>query len=453
MRIVIGGAGKVGSFLVEELSKADHDVFLIETKEHILQDIIDMNDITGIVGNCADYETLVEAEVHRADMFIAVTSSDEINMVSSILAKNLGALHTTVRVRNPIYTNRNGRLNNALGLDLLINPDFESAIHIADLIRNSHALNIESFSNNRVSLIELRIDEGSKLDGMELIDFRQRFGAILVTVIERNGKVIIPEGSTKLQSGDNFFIVGDRAAISEFYKLVGRDEKIIKSVLILGGGHISFHLAKMLASSGKEVTILEVDKKRAQELSEKLPFVRVLQGDGSDQDFLEEARISSYDCMVTLTGIDEENIIASLFGLHRGVQKIITKVNRTNILKLLKNQGIDAVVTPKFLVANRILKKVRSVESSRSSNVDDIYRIANNNAEALMFTINRESKTLGIPLKDLPIRHDVIIACIIRGNEIMYPGGNDAIHCNDQVLIATTSKLFDDIDDILEVKE
>lgn len=190
MRIVIGGAGKVGSFLVEELSKADHDVFLIETKEHILQDIIDMNDITGIVGNCADYETLVEAEVHRADMFIAVTSSDEINMVSSILAKNLGALHTTVRVRNPIYTNRNGRLNNALGLDLLINPDFESAIHIADLIRNSHALNIESFSNNRVSLIELRIDEGSKLDGMELIDFRQRFGAILVTVIERNLSLI-----------------------------------------------------------------------------------------------------------------------------------------------------------------------------------------------------------------------------------------------------------------------
>lgn len=452
MRIVIGGGGKVGAFLVQELSKANHDVFLIEIKEKILQDIIDMNDVTGIVGNCADYETLIEAEVHHADMFIAVTSSDEVNMVSSILAKNLGAHHTTVRVRNPIYTNKNGMLNKALGLDLLINPDFEAAIHIADVIRNSHALNIESFSKNRVSLIELHIDEGSKLHDMPLTEFRQKFGAILVTVIERNGEIIIPEGSTRLLSGDNFFIVGERSAISNFYRMVGRDEKIIHSVLILGGGHISYYLAKMLEASGKEITILEVDSARAEELSEQLPFVRVLHGDGSDQDFLEEARIGSYDCMVTLTGIDEENIIASLFGLHKGVQKIITKVNRTNILKLLKNQGIDAVVTPKFLVANRILKKVRSVESSRSSNVDDIYRIAGNNAEALMFTINRESRTLGIPLKDLPIRHDVIIACLIRDNQIIYPGGNDSIQCGDQVLIVTTSKLFDDIDDILEVK-
>lgn len=183
-----------------------------------------------------------------------------------------------------------------------------------------------------------------------------------------------------------------------------------------------------------------------------LPHVRVLNGDGSDQDFLEEAHVGSYDCMVTLTGIDEENIIASLFGLHKGVRKIITKVNRINILKLLNNQGIDAIVTPKFLVANRILKKVRSVESSRTSNVDDIYRIAENSAEALMFTINTESRTLGIPLRELKIRHDVMIACIIRKSQIIYPSGSDSIQCHDQVLVITTNKLFDDIDDILEAK-
>lgn len=452
MRIVIGGGGKVGTFLCQELSKANHDVFLIEMKEQILQDIIDMNDITGIVGNAADYETLMEAEIHRADMFIAVTSSDEVNMIAAILAKHLGAHHTTVRVRNPIYTNKNNMLNQGLGLDVLINPDYEAAFHIAGLIRNSHALNIESFSNNRVSLIELHIDPGSKLHNMPLVEFRQRFGAILVTVIERNGEVIIPDGTTRLQTGDNFFIVGERSAISNFYTLVGRSEKTIRSVLILGGGHISFYLAKLLETSGKEITILEVDPARAEELSEQLPFARILQGDGSDQDFLEEARISSYDCMVTLTGIDEENIIASLFGLHKGVQKIITKVNRTNILKLLQNQGIDAVVTPKFLVANRILKKVRSVESSRSSNVDDIYRIAGNNAEALMFTINKESRALNIPLRKLKIRKDAIIACILRGSQIIYPDGNTTIQCSDQVLVVTTSKLFDDIDDILEGK-
>ncbi len=452
MRIVIGGGGKVGEFLCQELSKGNHEIMLIEIKEQILQDIIDKNDIAGIVGNCASAETLMEAEIQKADMFIAVTSSDEVNMVAAVLAKHLGADHTTVRVRNPVYTTRNSMLNQGLGLDLVINPEFEAAVHIADMIRNPHALNVESFSRNRVSLIELRIDPDGQLTNISLREFRQKFGAILITVIDRGGEIIIPDGSTRLKPGDNFFIVGERSAINHFYKEVGRAEKVINSVLILGGGHISFYLAKLLENSGKELTILEVGEERSLELAEKLPHVRVLHGDGSDQDFLEEAHIGSYDCMVTLTGIDEENIIASLFGQHKGVRKIITKVNRTNILKLLKNQGIDAVVTPKFLVANRILKKVRSVESSRSSNVDDIYRIAGNNAEALMFTINKESRTLDIPLKDLDLRRDVIVACIIRDKEIIYPTGNDSIQCGDQVLIVTTSKLFDDIDDILEAK-
>ena len=452
MRIVIGGGGKVGEFLCQELSKGNHDVFLIETKEHLLQDIIDKYDINGLVGNCASYETLMEAEVGRADMFIAVTNSDEVNMVAAVLAKHLGAVHTTVRVRNPEYTTRNGLLNEGLGIDLVINPELEAAVHIADMIRNSHALNVESFSRNRVSLIELHIDPDSQLKGISLAEFRQRFGAILITVIDRNGQTIIPDGSTQLVPGDNFFIVGERSAISNFYKQVGRAEKIINSVLILGGGHISYYLGKMLETSGKEITIMEVDEARAEELSEKLPHIRVLHGDGSDQEFLEEAHVGSYDCMVTLTGIDEENIMASLFGRHSGVRKIITKVNRTNMLKLLKNQGIDAVITPKFLVANRILKKVRSVESSRSSNVDDIYRIAGNSAEALMFTINKESETLGIPLKDLRLRQDVMIACIIRDSQIIYPTGADSIQCGDQVLVVTTSKLFDDIDDILEAR-
>ena len=452
MRIVIGGGGKVGEFLCQELSKANHDVFLIELKENILQNIIDKNDISGIVGNCASYETLLEAEVDRADMFIAVTSSDEVNMVAAVLAKHMGAVHTTVRIRNPVYTTKNGLLNKGLGVDVVINPELEAAIHIADMIRNAHALNVESFSRNRVSLIELHIDPDSQLKDMSLIEFRKRFGAILVAVIVRNGETIIPDGNSKLKPGDNFFIVGERSAISNFYRQVGRAEKIINSVLILGGGHISYYLGKMLEGSGKEITIMEVDEARAEELSEKLPHIRVLNGDGSDQDFLEEAHVGSYDCMVTLTGIDEENIIASLFGLHKGVRKIITKVNRTNILKLLNNQGIDAIVTPKFLVANRILKKVRSVETSRTSNVDDIYRIAENSAEALMFTINTESRTLNIPLKELKIRDDVMIACIIRKTQIIYPGGNDSIQCHDQVLVVTTNKLFDDIDDILEAK-
>lgn len=452
MRIVIGGGGKVGEFLCQELSKANHDVFLIELKENILQNIIDKNDISGIVGNCASYETLLEAEVDRADMFIAVTSSDEVNMVAAVLAKHMGAIHTTVRIRNPVYTTKNGLLNEGLGVDVVINPELEAAIHIADMIRNAHALNVESFSRNRVSLIELHIDPDSQLKDMSLVEFRKRFGAILVAVIVRNGETIIPDGNSKLKPGDNFFIVGERSAISNFYRKVGRAEKIINSVLILGGGHISYYLGKMLEGSGKEITIMEVDEKRAEELSEMLPHVRVLNGDGSDQDFLEEAHVGSYDCMVTLTGIDEENIIASLFGLHKGVRKIITKVNRINILKLLNNQGIDAIVTPKFLVANRILKKVRSVESSRTSNVDDIYRIAENSAEALMFTINTESRTLGIPLRELKIRHDVMIACIIRKSQIIYPSGSDSIQCHDQVLVITTNKLFDDIDDILEAK-
>lgn len=450
MRIVIGGGGKVGEFLCQELSNANHDVLIIDQDEGILQDLIDRMDISGIVGNIASYETLAEADAGSADMFIAVTDQDEINMIGALLAKHMGADHTTVRVRDPIYRNRNGVLSSSLGLDLIINPEHDAAVHIADLIRNPHALNVETFSRNRVTLIELHIDPGSHLDGLRLMDFRQRYGNILVTVIQRGDQIIVPQGSDSLKVGDNFFIVGEKSAISNFYHQVGRAEKAIHSVLILGGGYITYELADMLAGSGREITIMEVEPERARELSESLPGARILLGDGTNQEFLEEARIGSYDCMVALTGIDEENIMASLYGLHRGVRKIITKVNRTNILRLLTNQGLDAIVTPKFLVANRILKKVRSVESSRSSNVEDVYRIADNKAEALMFTVTDQSVARDIPLKDLNTRNNTIVACIIRDNRIFYPGGFDTIKTGDQVLIVTSSKQYDDIDDILE---
>lgn len=450
MRIVIGGGGKVGEFLCRELSRASHDVLLIDSDESILQDLIDRTDISGIAGNIASYVTLAEAEVGSADMFIAVTDQDEINMIGALLAKNMGADHTTVRVRDPMYRNRNGVLSESLGLDLIINPEHDAAVHIADLIRNPHALNVETFSRNRVSLIELQIDPDSRLKGMPLSKFREKFGNILVTVIQRGDTIIVPRGSDTLEPGDHFFIVGEKNAIGEFYRLVGRAEKAIRSVLILGGGYISHDLAEMLVASGRELTIMEVDKERARELSDALPQVRILQGDGTDQDFLEEARIGSYDCMVALTGIDEENIMASLYGRYRGVRKIITKVNRTNMLRLLEDQGLDAIVTPKFLVANRILKKVRSVESSRSSDVEDVYRIAGNQAEALMFTVGSESRAQGVPLKDLSIRPHTIVACIIRDSRIFYPGGFDSIQAGDQVLIVTALKQYDDIDDILE---
>lgn len=450
MNIVIGGGGRVGEYLCQELSKANHEVLLIDTDEDVLKDIIERTDINGIVGSIASYEILTDAHVGGADMFIAVTDQDEINMIGALLAKHMGADHTTVRVRNPIYRNRNGVLSESLGMDLIINPEYDAAVHIADLIRNPHALNVETFSRNRISLIELHIDPDSHLKGLPLSEFRQIYKNIIVTVIRRGDEIIVPGGSDTLEPGDNFYIVGERNAISQFYRMVGRVEKAIHSVLIVGGGYISYDLADMMVHSGRELTIMEHDKERAHELASLLPTVRILHCDGTDQDSLEEARIGSYDCMVALTGIDEENIMASLFGLYKGVRKIITKVNRTNMLRLLQNQGLDAIVTPKFLVANRILKKVRSVESSRSSNVEDVYRIAGNNAEALMFTVSDVSRVRDIPLKDLNIRPQTIVASIIRGNRVLYPSGDDTIQSRDQVLIVTCNKEYDDIDDFLE---
>ncbi len=450
MYIVIGGAGKVGEYLTNELVQEGHDVFIIEENPKRLEFILNKNDVTGVAGNCASIEVLQEAEIEAADMYIAVTNSDEINMLSAMLAKRMGAPHTTVRIRNPIYNPLRKKIDDWFGIDLIINPDYEAAIRCADIVRNPHAIQVESFSKNRVRLIELHIDRGSFLAGLALSEFRQKYGDILIVAIERNNEIIIPSGKDVLLEGDNFCILGEIADIRAFYKSVGKEEKAINSLLIIGGGRISYYLAKMLAPSHKHVAIVEVKKSHAEHLASLLPEAHIFNGDGTDQEFLEELRIQNYDCVASLTGVDEENIMASLFASEQNVRKIITKVNRINLLRLLKDTELDAIVTPKFLVANRIIKKVRSYQASRAEQMDDIYRIFSDRAEAIMFTVRGEIEAMKAPLKDLPIRDDCVIACIIRENRVMYPGGNDSIQLGDQVLIVTTRERFDEVDDILE---
>lgn len=450
MFIIIGGVGKVGEYLINELVKEGHDIFLIEENQKRLEEMINKNDVTGVVGNCASYDVLKEADVENADMFIAVTNSDEINMLSAMLAKKMGADHATIRIRNPIYNPLYQNLSAWFDIDLVINPDYEAATMCSDIIRNPHAIRVESFSKNRVRLIELHVDKGSRVAGVSLMEFRQRFGNILIVAIERNREIIIPSGRDVLQEGDNFCIVGEKSDIRQFYKAVGNEEKAIHSVMMVGGGRIAYYLANMLKPTHMQITILEVNNDHAEYLAQELPFATILHGDGTEQEFLEEARIQSYDCIVPLTGVDEENIMVSLFAQQQHVRKIITKVNRINLLNLLEDSGLDSVITPKFLVANRILKKVRSFQTSRVSQMDDIYRIFSNYVEALMFTIHGKNESSDIPLKDLPIRHDCLIACIIRDNKVFYPSGNDTIQIGDQVLIVTTREKFDEVDDILE---
>ena len=452
MNIVIVGDGKVGATLVEHLSAEGHDVVVIDRNQKIVEQLVNSYDVMGICGNGANCEIQLEAGVDNSDLFIAVTSSDELNILSCLMAKKAGAAHTIARVRDPDYLNQLPFFKDALGLSMVVNPEYDAANEIAKVLRFPNAINIETFYRGHVDLIEIKIDEANPLCNMQLIDIFNKFGIkILVCAVQRKNEVIIPRGDFVFKSGDRIHITAPRGILVEFMKKLKIYKHRTKDIMIIGGGKMGYYLAHQLCETGGyNVKIIEIDEKRCEKLCELLPNADIIHGDGTDRSILLEQGLENQDAFITLTTIDEENIIASMYASSLGVSKTVAKVNRVSY-EVLESIGIDSAISSKSIAANRIIGYARALENSgEESSVRTLYKLVGGQVEALEFKIETGFSDIGIPLRDLSLKKDTLIACIIRNHKVIYPGGNDCIELDDRVIIVTKSNHISSINEIFE---
>lgn len=451
MKIVIVGAGKVGELLCKDLSIEGNDIILIEQDSKILENILSNNDIMGFVGNGTNFDVQMEAGVPKADIFISVTEKDEINIIATVIAKKLGAKFTIARVRNTEYSSQLEFMSDSLGIDLVINPELEAAKYIKQNIDFPEALNVESFLNGRLKLVEFLIEQDSFLNNISLFKFKQNlFPNLLVCIIKRKDEIIIPSGKDILKAGDKIYITGSNNEIINFQNSLGKTTKKINSAFIVGAGIISHYLAKELSKANIKVKILENNLEKAQTISEQLPGVSVINADGTDQDILNEENFKNYDSCISITGIDETNIFISIYAKKVGIRKVITKINKMSFINILGEEQLNsAIITPKKIIADYIIRLVRSM-ASKKSKIENLYRLEDNKVEAIEILIKSNSNITNIPLKDLKIKKDLIIAYIVRNNVAIFPIGTDVIKEGDRVIIITKENFFDDINDIVE---
>ena len=450
MQIVIMGGGKIGRNLCQALSTEDNDVTLIEQDAEVLERLTMQHDIIGFLGNGSSYETQIEAKTPDADVFIAVTADDEVNLIACIIAKQLGAGYTIARVRNPEYANHMEEMRKALNISLMLNPDHQAASEIARLIQFPSALSIEPFANDRVNMVEIEMPEEHALVGQNLIAFRRKFPHVLVCVIVRDDETFIPNGHTVLAAHDRLFILGTAKELRHIYRSFSRKHDRLRSILIVGGGKLTFYILALLPVTGLAIKIIEQDGELARALSDQFSHVHVVHGDGTDQEVLEEEGISNYDCTVALTGIDEENILISLFAASQNVPRNITKVNRLRLLRVLRNVDLQSIITPHEIVATEIIRVVRALNQDNDSDMEAMYRITEGNVEAMQFHVIQRSKVCNLTLAEMPMKQGVLIAYIIRGSNLIIPSGRDVIKSGDHVIVVTKGHTFVNIDDILE---
>ena len=447
MKIVIIGDGKVGYKLAKQLSVENYDVVLIDSNEKKLRYAIDRLDISCVTGDGADAEVQRQADVPHADLVIACTSADECNMLSCLIARRLGARHTIARVRNPVYYRQIGLLKEDLHLSMAVNPELIVANEISRLLLFPDASKIETFVKGRVELIEFPVCAQSRLVGKSLAEMYDRFQ---VQVVEHGDEVIIPDGYYVLRAGDRLHITASHAEIERFFKMHGNHKEKIKKVIICGGGRVAYYLSKQLCALGMQVKIIERNEARCEELCELLPKAVIIQGDATDHDLLIEEGADDADAFVALTGMDEENIIVSLFAKKQGIGKIITKINEDRRAYIVEDFGIDSVVSAKAATADSILSYVRARKNSQgSANVETMYQLVDEKVEALEFIVKSSTRYTGVPLKDLQLRSNNLIACIARKNQIIIPNGDDCIEAGDSVIVVTMEPHVEDIVDIL----
>ncbi len=452
MNIIIAGCGKVGQKLTERLSQEnEHNITIIDINAPIIETLVNQHDVMGVCGSCANIEILTEAGVEDADLMIAVTESDEINMLTCLMAKKLGNCQTIARVRKPEYAKSLAVFRDDLGLSMVINPEQAAAKEMARVLRFPSAIQIDTFSRGKVEILKFRITEDSVLDNLQVSKMAAKLHCdILVCGVERGEDAFIPRGDFILQSGDLVSIVSTIKNAGEFFRKIGVKTNRVKDTMIVGGGDTAYYLADLLLQSGIDVKIIEKDAKRCDELCDLLPKANILNGDGTDNLLLLEEGLEHTESFVALTNIDEENILLSLFAKSKTDAKLITKVNRIAYDDVIDNLNLDTMVYPKNITAEYIVRYVRAMKNSLGSNIETLHYILDGKAEALEFRIAENSPVANIPLESLNLKSKVLVACINRDGHIIIPRGRDMIKPRDTVVIVTTQSGFMDISDILE---
>ncbi|HZK28979.1 MAG TPA: Trk system potassium transporter TrkA [Clostridia bacterium] len=449
MKIVIAGAGKVGEVLCRELCYENHEITLIEILEKRLDSMIGMCDISGILGSGALEVSQREAGVQNCDIFIAVMPADETNLIAAITAKMIGARYVIARVRSPEYSKQMAFLRESLGITVMINPEMEAARDIMRGMRFPDALSVEHFAHGLVNIVEYVLPENADLVGLQLRDVGRKHGDVLICMILRDDDIIIPHGSTKLEAGDHLFVTGQDSEIPHFTSWISDNHQRIKSALIIGGGRITRYLLPRLEELRIRSKVIEVDEEIAEQLAADFPKVIIVNRDGTNQAILHEEGVGNYDAVIAVTGIDEENILINIYAAHVGVKKTVTKVNRTDLLSVLKNAGLKTILTPYRIIANQIVRLVRSMANSEGSSLEAFYSLAEGRVEILQFRVSEGNRVSDIPLSALNTKPGLLVACIVRGTDVIYPRGDSHIQLGDEIILVTTHPRFDDINDIL----
>ncbi len=451
MDIIILGAGKFGCSITENLAKEGHNVVVIDQKLEKVDFAIENYDVMGISGDALAVSTLLEAGTERADIFIATTEADEKNMLSALLAKKLGAKHVIARVRNPLYNKQTAFMREKMGINMMINPELEAAREIARMLKFPEAAHIETFAKGKIELAGVRVDEKSGLCDHSLREIGKKFSSsALVCAVERSGEVIIPNGDFVIKSGDRISLTAEHTKLTAFLKEAGIIQGKIRSVMIIGMGSVGFYLASILQELGMRVKIIDYDRKNCEEKSSLLPKADVVFADGTNHQVLLEEGISDYDALVSLTGVDEENMIVSLFASSSGVEKVVTKISSSMLAPLVEKLGLDSIITPKDIAADIVTTYVRAKENAKDSGVLTLYKLAGGIIEALEFQVGEQGRYIGKKLKDLKIKKDVLIGAIVRGNKIEIAGGESTIEVGDRVLAVAKNAHFTDLSQLFE---
>lgn len=451
MQIIIVGCGNVGSTLAEQLSSEGHSITVIDVESQKLQNLTNNYDVMGVIGNGASFAVQKEAGVENVDLVIAVTGSDEVNLLCCLIAKKAGDCHTIARVRNPIYNMEIGYIKEELGLSMIINPELTAAAEMARLLKFPSALTIDTFTKGRVEVVKYRVEENSVLCDLSLKEIASKLKAdVLICSVMRGEEVYIPDGNFVIRGKDEISIVGTTQKTLAFFKKLGVPVSRAKNVMIIGGGEMAFYLSKQLLAMGIRVKIIEKDKERCDELCELLPQAMIIQGDGTDRDLLMEEGLMQAEAFVALTNFDEENIMLSLFAKSVSKAKLITHVHRISYDEIIDGLEIGSVIYPKYLTAAHIIKYVRAMDNSLGSNIETLYRLNDNRTEALEFSIKEDCPVVGIPLQTLRIKPGILICTINHRGNISIPGGQSIIQVGDTVIVVTTQTGLNDIRDILK---
>lgn len=452
MKIVIIGDGKVGSTLVEQLSKEGHDIVVIDNKGEVLETVGNMHDVLCVEGDGISYRVQKEAGVDECDLLIAATSRDEVNMLCCMIAKKVGAKHTIARVRNPEYANQMIYMKDELGLSMTINPEGAAAREISRILRIPSALKVESFAKGRVELVEIKLKEGSPIVNEPLSSLYKKVKVkVLICTVQRGEEVFIPDGNFVLKANDKITVTASPYNVEKFFKEIGLSAPRVRSVMIAGGSRITYYLAKHLIEMGIQVKIIEIKEERCYDLKDMLPAAKIIKGDCTDQHLLLTEGFEKMDAFVALTNMDEENVVLSMYANSKNISKVITKVNRIGYIDMIeKTMSDNTVISPKNITANSIIQYVRAMQNGLGSNIETLYKIVDGKVEALEFYVRQKSKNIGVPLKDLKLKKGILVTSILRNSSLIIPGGNDTIELRDSVIVVTSNPNCKDLEDIFE---